>query len=239
MRHLKGSTTSRHFSGLANSNEERKMSPPSHPHDLESTPNQPYSEQSHGHSEQPPQGDTRRGFFKWLTGILGGLFGAILVAPGIALLVDPLKRKSTSGKLKKLANLGDLNTNEPKLFVIRETRRDGPTLYPNEIIGRVYLIKDENDEVTCLSTTCPHLGCTINFTGEVQAEKTSFLCPCHGGEFQLNGNRTNTSNPSPHAMFRANRVDVNKDDGSVMVQYGPLKKPSDGQDPDAKEWNVT
>ncbi len=208
------------------------MSPPSHPHDIEPTPSQPHAE----HSERPPQGDSRRGFFKWLTGILGGLFGLVLAAPAIAFLLDPRKRKSASGGMKKITNLSDLKTNEPKLFVIRETRRDGPTLYPNEIVGRVYLIKDANDNVTCLSTQCPHLGCTINYTGETEPGKAAFLCPCHGAEFALNGNRVDPEhNRSPHAMYKAH--EVKKENGLVMVQYGPLKEPSD-ENEGAKEWNA-
>ena len=46
---------------------------------------------------------------------------------------------------------------------------------------RVALIRQDNT-IALYSLICPHLGCTINLTEKL------FKCPCHGSEFDLNGN---------------------------------------------------
>jgi Rieske Fe-S protein len=46
---------------------------------------------------------------------------------------------------------------------------------------RVAIIRQSNN-IAIYSLICPHLGCTINLTEKL------FKCPCHGSEFDLNGN---------------------------------------------------
>lgn len=46
---------------------------------------------------------------------------------------------------------------------------------------RVAVIRQHNT-IAVYSLICPHLGCTINLTEKL------FKCPCHGSEFDLNGN---------------------------------------------------
>src|ERR1019366_4066276 len=46
--------------------------------------------------------------------------------------------------------------------------------------------------VRFLSSTCTHLGCTVNHTGE------GFHCPCHGSTFDSEGKVT--SGPAPRAL---------------------------------------
>jgi len=48
---------------------------------------------------------------------------------------------------------------------------------------KIAVYKDENGNVTALSSVCTHAGCTVLFN---EAEK-SWDCPCHGGRFDING----------------------------------------------------
>ncbi len=53
-----------------------------------------------------------------------------------------------------------------------------------EINGRKAAIyKDEYGEITALSPTCTHAGCTVKFN----PEEKSWDCPCHGGRFDVHG----------------------------------------------------
>jgi Rieske Fe-S protein len=45
-----------------------------------------------------------------------------------------------------------------------------------------YLVINKKQKIIVLSAHCSHLGCTIN---KVEGEK--LVCPCHGSEFNLNG----------------------------------------------------
>ena len=48
-----------------------------------------------------------------------------------------------------------------------------------------------------LSPTCTHQGCTVNYN---QAS-TKFICPCHNGVFDINGNVVSGPPPSALAKF--------------------------------------
>jgi Rieske Fe-S protein len=55
--------------------------------------------------------------------------------------------------------------------------------YPGKVSFNGFVLKVQN-EVRVLSATCSHLGCTVNLaTGA-----NHFLCPCHGSQFDLEGN---------------------------------------------------
>jgi Rieske Fe-S protein len=143
----------------------------------------------------------RRSFLKWATHGLGALFGTILGLPAVAYLIDARNRPAPEGDFKTVARLSELQVDVPKQVVLRDIRRDAWTLHPNDVIGRVWLLRRPGDQVEAFTTICPHLGCSINF--EDKAKR--FLCPCHGGTFHLSGERVSeselgTANPSPRGM---------------------------------------
>ena len=47
-----------------------------------------------------------------------------------------------------------------------------------------------------LSATCSHLGCLVNY----HKEKREFICPCHGGRYDLSGR--NIAGPPPAPLVR-------------------------------------
>ena len=144
----------------------------------------------------PPQ---RRTFLKLATHGLGLLFGAVLGVPAIAYLIDARNRPAPKNDFRTVARLSELQKGVPYLVVIRNLRHDAWTLHPNDVIGRVWLVRGEGDKVIAFTTTCPHLGCSINFEGR----ENLFICPCHGGTFLLSGERKELSerkNPAPRGM---------------------------------------
>src|SRR5207249_12259763 len=98
--------------------------------------------------------------------------------------------------------LSELKQNEPKQGVIRDIRTDAWTLHPNDVVGRVWVVKHgsgEND-LHVWTTVCPHLGCSINANPD---PTTGFTCPCHGAQFNADGSRVeraNFNNPAPRVM---------------------------------------
>jgi len=53
-----------------------------------------------------------------------------------------------------------------------------------------------------LSLVCPHLGCTVNVTGD------GFACPCHGSRFTTDGNLRNGPASKPLTSLK---VEVSQD----------------------------
>ncbi|HXY62162.1 MAG TPA: Rieske (2Fe-2S) protein [Nitrospirota bacterium] len=49
---------------------------------------------------------------------------------------------------------------------------------------------------TILSAVCSHLGCLVNY----QKDKGEFVCPCHGGRYDLSGK--NIAGPPPAPLMR-------------------------------------
>jgi Rieske Fe-S protein len=145
----------------------------------------------------------RRSFLKWLTHGLGALWGLVLGIPAVAYLIDARNRPAPAGDFRTVANVNALQKDVPKQVVISDTRRDAWTLYPNDVVGRVWLIKRGDRQVDAFTTICPHLGCSVNY---VEQERR-FACPCHGGTFHASGERVSEAelgraNAAPRGMDR-------------------------------------
>jgi menaquinol-cytochrome c reductase iron-sulfur subunit len=141
----------------------------------------------------------RRTFLKWATNALGAVFGVVLGLPALAYLTDTRHRKAAQADFRTVARLSELRIDEPTQVVIRDVRRDAWTLHPDEVIGRVWLVRRDTDKVDAYSTICPHLGCSVNYVKDARL----FICPCHNGTFLSNGQvktDTLTTNPAPRGM---------------------------------------
>jgi len=171
-----------------------------------------------------PEYSGRRNFLKWMTHGLGAAFAATLGVPATLYLLDPRNRSALVGDFKPVAKLSELKDGVPFEAVVREIRRDAWTLYPNDIVGRVWMIR-HGDDVKVLSTTCPHLGCAVNFEGD------KFVCPCHNGTYTTDGVRTDPgagrTNPAPRDMdtleCRIEADPENPKDKLVFVHYQAFK----------------
>jgi len=150
-------------------------------------------------SHPQDSGTDRRSILKRAIYGLSALFGALLGVPAAAYLIDPRNRPARDNEFKTVARLSDLPIGKPQQVVIRDISRDAWTLHPDEVIGRVWLVRRSEDQVDAFTTICPHLGCSVNF----EEQERHFLCPCHGGTFNLDGQRAETpgrSNPAPRGM---------------------------------------
>src|SRR5262245_54934204 len=132
--------------------------------------------------------ENRRSFLKWAIHGMGALFAAILGIPAIAYLIDARNRPPRQSGFRPVdgIKLTELEIGVPRQGVIRDVRRDAWTLHPNDVIGRVWVIKDgaAPDALHVFTTICPHLGCSINANAD---SRSGFTCPCHGAEFTLAG----------------------------------------------------
>ena len=160
----------------------------------------------------------RRSFLKWAIHGLGVLFAALLGVPAVAYLIDARNRPAQPGQFKTVARLSDLTEGVPHQAVIQEARFDAWTLHPNDVIGRVWLIRRDKDTVEAYTTICPHLGCSVNF----EDKSKLFICPCHGGTFDIQGQRVERpgfTNPAPRGM---DRLECRRDPANpdlIQVEY--------------------
>src|SRR5438034_992402 len=94
----------------------------------------------------------RRTLLKLLTAGLGGVFSLILGIPAIAYIIDPRHKKAKRADFKRVARLSELPKPKDKLpvpyqAVISDTRRDAWTIHPEEVIGRVWLLRMDDQQV--------------------------------------------------------------------------------------------
>ena len=139
-------------------------------------------------------GQTRRWFFVSATQFLGFLLGLLVAIPGVAFLIDPLRRRGAESRYRRLpVSLNELEPGVPRAFPIIEERTDAWVKYPAEPVGSVWLVRAAGDEmkVTAFTAECPHLGCAIGLSGDHR----SFFCPCHQSAFELDGKPRNAVPP--------------------------------------------
>ncbi len=127
----------------------------------------------------------RRAFLKWAFGVLGGAAGASVLYP-LARTILPSAAASDTSHL--VLNRKDLPPGAVKSVVFRDT----PAI----------VIHHEAKGLLAFSRVCTHLGCLV----ELDASRSRFVCPCHAGSFDLDGNVI--SGPPPRPLQRlALRVD--------------------------------
>jgi Rieske Fe-S protein len=183
----------------------------------------------------------RRKFLVWATNGMGAVFATVLGLPALAYLVDPLNRQGRATGFRTVARLDDLTPLVPMETVIQETRRDAWNLHPDDIVGRVWLVRQgPGDAVTAFTTICPHLGCSVNWVppqAGQPSENGQFLCPCHGGRFSQKGERVlhgSGTNPAPRGMDTLEVQVVpdpaNPSDKLVQVKYQRFKAMQEKKD---------
>lgn len=122
----------------------------------------------------------RRGFLKFLTSILGLSAAGAFAYPLFRFLL-PIESGIKAKKL--IIPKSDIPVNTTKDLMI------GPS--PGIIIN----MKDKG--FLAFSKVCTHLGCLVKFDKDRQL----FICPCHAGVFDLEGNVVSGPPPQPLQKF--------------------------------------
>jgi Rieske Fe-S protein len=160
-----------------------------------------------------PKTAERRGFLleAWAV-VLGGLAVLVPAASGLAVFLDPLSRKTGGDALIPVAPLDALpDDGVPRQFPVVADRVDAWNR-SREPVGAVYLRRTSaGGEPQCLSATCPHAGCFVNY----DADTNTFKCPCHNSSFTVDGAIIEPS-PSPRPM---DTLDCKLQGSEVLVKY--------------------
>jgi Rieske Fe-S protein len=167
----------------------------------------------------------RRNFLKWCCHGLGAVFAVLLGAPAIAYLVDARNRTAGQGAMRKVTGVRreEMQKNVPVQGVVRDLRRDAWTLHPDDVIGRVWVVKlgdgNSKSDYQVFTTVCPHLGCSVNANPDAT---TGFTCPCHNGQYHADGTRVvkeGYENPAPRGMDSLEFEFDPHDSGVFLVHY--------------------
>jgi Rieske Fe-S protein len=183
---------------------------------------------------------------------LGVVIGAVVTIPPLALMTA----SSFEGQSFRKINLGPLSDFPLNKFVITTFLADPAA---GEVSRHTAYIRnngflDEQPSFTILSNHCAHLGCPVQPNGPVESSKkktttgktgqvvsktpvqpAGFGCPCHGGQYDTEGNRT--AGPPVRALDRYaySIVEGNLVLGSV---YSVAKVKGTGKDATIKKTRV-
>jgi cytochrome b6-f complex iron-sulfur subunit len=130
----------------------------------------------------------RRGFFKFL--------GAILGATALGAFFYPLIRCLMAGAAPA----------KEKAITIAQSSLPVGAWKDILVMGTpAIVIHTKEKGYIALSRVCTHLGCLVNF----DKAKQIFICPCHGGTFDLDGNVISGPPPLPLPKFAVKVSDSN------------------------------
>ncbi len=177
-----------------------------------------------------PAHSSRRGFFAGATQFLGFLLALLVAIPGVAFLIDPLRRRGAESRYRRLpVAWKDLQPGVPRAFPIVEERTDAWVKYPAEPVGTVWLVRQPGDEsdmkVVAFTAECPHLGCAIGLA----ADHRSFFCPCHQSAFQLDGRPLNAI--PPRGMDTLDVEHIKSPDERISVKFERFRTQSPEKTP--------
>ncbi len=156
-----------------------------------------------------PSLQKRRSFLGALLALGSVFVGALLSVPLIRFAIFPLIRRTTDLKNSPVGSMSEFSSlTEPAMRTIQIEQIDGWRKTVSEKI--VYVTRDQRNQVSVLTSICPHLGCTVPWN----KEKKQFICPCHGGTFSADGSRV--SGPSQRGM---DTLATDVEDGRLLVRF--------------------
>jgi menaquinol-cytochrome c reductase iron-sulfur subunit len=136
---------------------------------------------------------TRRSYIGWLLGLCTAGVSALLSFPLIRFALYPLTAKTTETKWSDIGPAADFGAiAAPLQRSVTVEQLDGWRKTISEKV--VYVTKDSTGKLSVLSAICPHLGCSVQWSGA----KKQFGCPCHGASFSTDG--ACTGGPAPRGM---------------------------------------
>lgn len=147
---------------------------------------------------------SRRKMMGLTVGVINlGLIGAI-VGPMVGFAIAPLNNK----RKQRWVELMDESLIAPgEVKEVNYSMRVVDGYHEIEQKYTVFLRRGEQDLI-CLDPACTHLGCRVKF----QTDQHKFICPCHGGVFDDQGN--NKSGPPPKPL---ERYPVKIENGKIWI----------------------
>ena len=145
---------------------------------------------------------------KFLAAGIGVISGTIALGMGGAALTSisaPAVTNKREGKWVEACDCTELKPGEFNQLSITYDARDG---WLNGKIKQLVYVKTTGEDILCLSATCAHLGCNVNYD-----ETTGgFKCPCHSGQYDATGK--NVSGPPPRPLTR---LEAKIEDGKLKI----------------------
>ena len=162
-----------------------------------------------------PRQPERRSFLKKSGAVFAGAVTLLVpLASGLAVFLDPLRRKAEPGGFIQVASLNALpEDGVPRKFAVLADQTDAWNRAVAVPVGAVYLRRLPGNHVEALNVVCPHAGCFVDYV----AAKDGYLCPCHNSPFALDGRIADPKSPSPRGLDELT-VEI-RNDSEIWVRF--------------------
>ena len=140
----------------------------------------------------------RRGWIqRLLAGGLAAVAGLVPLGAGLAVFLDPLRRRGTAAGFVKVTTLASVPPDGvPRRFTVLADQVNAWSRRSAVRVGAVFLRRASENDLRAFNVTCPHAGCTVQYA----AARSGFLCPCHDSTFALDGTVNDPRSPSPRGL---------------------------------------
>ncbi|MBI2854529.1 MAG: ubiquinol-cytochrome c reductase iron-sulfur subunit [Chloroflexi bacterium] len=148
----------------------------------------------------------RRIFLRNSVLTIGGAIAAILGYPVVRYFIFPAVKGEEAKAFTQIARVSQLPVSVPTFVTYEERIKDG-WVVTTKSLGAWVVVKNETS-VVAFDPHCTHLGCAYYWN----PDRNRFLCPCHAGVFDIDGNVI--SGPPPRPL---DRLELRVDGGNILV----------------------
>jgi menaquinol-cytochrome c reductase iron-sulfur subunit len=162
---------------------------------------------SKGASDQNPGGEpvSRRRFLGYVIGGISGAIAATVGVPLVGYFLSPIWKKNAP-LLTPIARTTEIPIGQPTFVTYEQRIRDG--WYISTLSKGAWVVNQDNNQFIVYDPKCTHLNCPYYWDKDRQI----FHCPCHGGEFDINGNVL--AGPPPRPL---DRLEFTIQEGSILL----------------------
>ena len=150
----------------------------------------------------------RRDFVKIVVAFVGTVIGGIVGLPAIGYLISPATKTQTSEAWIPLGPLENYPVDTPTLFSFTRSKTNGWEKTVNSY--GAYVVRKNDNSVTVFSNLCTHLACRVKWIADIQ----DYVCPCHDGHFDAQGNVV--SGPPPAPLYE---YETKLEEGNLFIHF--------------------
>jgi menaquinol-cytochrome c reductase iron-sulfur subunit len=155
---------------------------------------------------------SRRKFLGYVIGGIGGVIAAMIATPLVGYFLSPIWRKHPP-ILTPIARTDEIPIGVPTHITYEQRVRDG--WYISTLNKSVWVVKKDDSNYIVYDPRCTHLNCPYYW----DEDKQIFQCPCHGGEFDINGNVL--AGPPPWPLYR---MEFTIQGGDILVSGEVIRR---------------
>jgi menaquinol-cytochrome c reductase iron-sulfur subunit len=124
------------------------------------------------------------------TGAASAVIGLMLTVPAIGFVLNPLVQRTRRAWVE-VGSIDDVPVAKPTPFVVGVPTGEAFDTTPVQRV--VYVVKHQDGSIKALTNVCSHMQCDVHWDDSLG----QFLCPCHGGLYDMDGVNIDGPPPSP------------------------------------------